>query len=166
MSSAARARACVRELWGLAPDWRPELGPVVSDEYLNEQTNGRALARSVSSRLSFSRRFAHYTQICRQKPPVFTPTTSYWPVGKTKLACSEPLLFDSTTAHASYHPTPGSHSSVQAAMKLHSGSLSGSLPLLLMIIKLVCVWIYGFMISLLEMRYWCPCAFAFLRTLA
>ncbi len=29
VSSAARARACVRELWDLAPDVRPELGLVV-----------------------------------------------------------------------------------------------------------------------------------------
>ncbi len=29
VSSAERVRACVRELWGLAPDVRPELGLVV-----------------------------------------------------------------------------------------------------------------------------------------
>ncbi len=29
VSSAARVRACVRELWDLAPDVRPELGLVV-----------------------------------------------------------------------------------------------------------------------------------------
>ena len=39
MSSAACARACVRELSGFAPDGRPELGLVVSGEYLNKQTN-------------------------------------------------------------------------------------------------------------------------------
>ena len=39
MSSAAHARACVRELSGFAPDGRPELGLGVSGEYLNQQTN-------------------------------------------------------------------------------------------------------------------------------
>ncbi len=39
VSSAARARACVRELWGLTPDKRPELGPFVSGEYLRKRMN-------------------------------------------------------------------------------------------------------------------------------
>ncbi len=39
MSTAARARALVCELWGSAPYGCPELGPVVSGEFLNERTN-------------------------------------------------------------------------------------------------------------------------------
>jgi hypothetical protein len=36
---AARARASVLRVVGLGPNGRPELGPVVSGEYLNERTN-------------------------------------------------------------------------------------------------------------------------------
>ena len=35
----ARARASVLRVVGLGPNGRPELGPVVSGEYLNERTN-------------------------------------------------------------------------------------------------------------------------------
>jgi hypothetical protein len=54
VSSAARARACFRELWSLTPDERPELVPLVSGEYLRKRMNASDVKLSFMARVCCS----------------------------------------------------------------------------------------------------------------
>ncbi len=50
VSFAGRARGCVRELWVLTPEERPELGPFVSGEYLRKRMNASGIESSIMAR--------------------------------------------------------------------------------------------------------------------
>ncbi len=54
MSSEVRARACVRELWGLTPDERPERRPFVFGEYLRKRMNASGVTSSFMARVCYS----------------------------------------------------------------------------------------------------------------